>query len=100
VRIVDEGIELLSTGALRLPLAPEKAQRLLSIRRGEIPLDMIKAELEAKLDSLKTLEQTSVLPASSPQKAAELDAWLQTWMMRFYRLNHSASPSLSKEPRP
>jgi hypothetical protein len=100
VRIVDEGLELLSTGSVRLPLAPEKAQRLLAIRRGEIPLETIKNELETKLDSLKTLEQTSLLPSASPQKAAELDSWLQSWMMRFYRLGQTPSSLPSKDHRP
>ena len=86
LRIVDEGICLLKTGKIELPLKPDYVKFLLEIKRGEHQLSMVKAELDAKLTSLKELEQTTFLPAASHQLQNELDSWLAGQLRKFYQL--------------
>ena len=95
VRIVDEGIQLLSTNRIDLPHPPEKAQRLLAIRRGEVPLGDIQTELDTKLDLLKNLSNNTPLPPITPEFSIEFDNWLQNWMMRFYNLSKEPSVDAS-----
>lgn len=93
VRIVDEGIQLLATGQISLPHPPAVAQRFLAIRRGEVPLDDIKVELDTKLDRLKDLSNETNRPPVSEELTARFDAWLQGWMMRMYGLQSAPAPS-------
>lgn len=87
VRIVDEGLALLRDHQLTMPHSPEAAKRLLSIRRGELPLNSIRSELDEKIEILKNLSLTTSLPPISPELSARFDDWLQGWMMRFYGLS-------------
>jgi hypothetical protein len=101
VRIVDEGLALLKNHRIDLPHPPERAERLLSIRRGEVPLDEIRQELEAKLDQLKELSITNTLPPISSELTSRFDHWLESWMLRFYGLSKrpTLEPSTSTRPR-
>ena len=85
LRIVDEGIELLSTRKITLPFEQSYVDRLLSIKRGEQPLDPIKEELAQKLEQLKELESTTELPTFSDVRD-EFEAWLRMWMRDFYKV--------------
>jgi hypothetical protein len=86
LRIVDEGIELLSTKKIALPFNQEYVDRLLSIKRGELPLDPIKEELSSKLDQLKDLEKATDLPTCNAEFLKEFDIWLTGWLRKFYDL--------------
>lgn len=86
LRIVDEGLELLGTGKLTLPLPPEQVEKLLSIKRGEVPLEVVSAELSDKLDVLKALEKTTKLPALTQEMEVQFEEFLVAWMETFYGL--------------
>jgi hypothetical protein len=85
LRIVDEGIELLRHKRLSFPFNQDYVDRLLQIKRGELPLDPIKDELSSKLELLKDLEKTTDLPECNQEFREKFDKWLGAWMRKFYR---------------
>lgn len=87
VRIVDEGIALLSTSWLTFPLPQADVDHLLMIKRGELPIQAVKDELEDKLARLQELKLTTKLPPISLELYAELDEWLLGWLKRFYKVS-------------
>lgn len=91
LRIVDEGLLLLSEHRLAFPFKPEYASRLLAIKHGEMALDPIREELAQKLETLKDLEAQTDLPPCDEDFRQEFDAWLLGWLYRFYGLNQSAA---------
>lgn len=86
VRIVDEGLQLLTHHKLSFPFEQTYVDRLLAMKRGELPLDPIKEELSTKLERLKELEQTTTLPSANELRA-EFEVWLKGWMRTFYNIN-------------
>jgi hypothetical protein len=86
LRIVDEGLQLLGTKKLSFPFDKAYADRLLSIKRGELPLDPIKEELATKLDQLKDLEKNTDLPECNQEFLKEFDVWMVSWLHKFYNL--------------
>lgn len=86
LRVVDEGLQLLEKGTVQFPFQPQYVERLLSVKRGEVPLDEVKEELNQKLDRLKTLEETTGLPKLTQEMKEEFESWLAQWMRRFYNL--------------
>jgi len=84
VRILDEGIELLTDHTITLPRPKADCERLLAIKRGEISIDVIKDVLSEKLESLKNLEEISALPKRTPELQKEFEEWLILWLRRFY----------------
>lgn len=85
VRIVDEGLQLLTHKKLSFPFEQNYVDRLLAMKRGELPLDPIKEELSAKLEQLKELERTTTLPSANDLRD-EFEVWLKTWMRHFYSI--------------
>ena len=86
IRIVDEGLQLLSEHKLEFPFNKEYVERLLAVKRGELPFDLIKEELAEKLGLLKELEMNSTLSACTPELMKEFDVWMSSWMRKFYKL--------------
>lgn len=86
VRIVNEGISILQNHTLSFPYDKEYIDYLLSIRRGEQPLNEIKILLDEKLELLKELEKTTSLPEASIELRAEFDDWLTNWMKIYYNI--------------
>jgi hypothetical protein len=86
LRIVDEGLQILSTRKLSFPFDENYVNHLLSIKRGELPLDPIKEELATKLDKLKDLEKTTDLPTCNAEFMEEFNEWMVNWLYRFYKL--------------
>ena len=87
LRIVNQGVELLSTGKMTFPFEQGYVDKLLSIKRGEVPLADVTAELNEGLDKMKALELSTHLEPASIERRAELDVWLAGWMRRFYNLS-------------
>jgi hypothetical protein len=85
VRIVDEGLQLLTDHKLEFPFKPEYVERLLAMKRGELPLDPIKDELVEKLDRLKELERTTTLKSANELRP-EFETWLKGWLRNFYEV--------------
>jgi hypothetical protein len=87
LRIVDEGVLLLSTGQLNFPLEPTYVAKLLAIKRGEVPIEEVTEELNSKLEALKELEMNSALQPASHDRRAELNAWVAEQLRtNFYKL--------------
>lgn len=87
IRIVDEGLRLLETHELQFPFEPAYVDRLLSIKRGEVPLAEATNELSVKLDRLKDLEKSTTLPSCSTEMEQEFETWLVSWLREFYDLD-------------
>jgi hypothetical protein len=86
LRIVDEGLQILSTKTLSFPFDKAYIDRLLSIKRGELPIEQIKEELATKLDALKDLEKSTTLPTCNAEFLNEFDAWMVSWLHKFYKI--------------
>lgn len=86
LRICNQGVKLLETGRISFPFEQAYVDKLLSIKRGEVPLEVVTTELNQKLDKLKELEVSSTLTPASPERRADLDLWLAAWMRRFYNI--------------
>lgn len=97
LRIVDEGLQLLETHKLSFPFEPDYVAKLLSIKRGEVPLADIAKELSEKLDRLKELEQTTTLPAYGPEMEADFQTWLAAQMRKLYQLTPTTVWSVSNK---
>lgn len=68
-----QGVELLTTGGLNLPIQGEPAQWLLDVRHGRVPFDDWWDRCIGLDAQLATLESTESIPAS-PDRAA-IEAW-------------------------
>jgi hypothetical protein len=78
LRLGVQGVELLSTGRITLPVAEPSRANLHAIRRGEVPLaDVIAAIGEAEAELLR-LQYSSVLPAQPDR------TWINDWLHRSY----------------
>jgi hypothetical protein len=86
MRIVDEGTQLLTEHRLEFPFERKYVDYLLSMRRGELPLDPIKEELAEKLDNLKNLEKSTTLPTCNAEFLKEFDEWMVGWLHKFYNI--------------
>jgi uncharacterized protein len=62
LRIAVQGIELLSTGRITLPVPEPHRSRLMAVRRGEPSLDQVVADLDAATTTLAGLVDASRLP--------------------------------------
>lgn len=86
LRIVDEGLQILSTHKLAFPFDQAYVDHLLSIRRGELPLDPIKEELSAKLDLLKELERNTNLPVCDEAFKKTFEVWMVEKLRKIYNV--------------
>ena len=92
VRVLDEGLDLLTLGRIELPTPSARAHRLLEIREGLYAMDTIRAELDTKILRINELEALSSLPRQTPEFTARFEVWLQDWMLRFYGLTRVSTP--------
>jgi len=84
MRIVDEGIELLTYKRLQFPLPQAQVERLLKIRRGEEDIVDIKEEFNRKVDLIAELEKVSDIHKYSEELKSEFNVWLTQWLHKFY----------------
>lgn len=90
IRIVDEGLNLLNNKRLSFPFDQDYVDLLLSIKGGKIPLDTVTEKLNLKLDKLKELEKTTDLPEYNQAMQDDFNAWLASWMKKFYYINYDS----------
>jgi len=76
VRLGIQGIELLTSGRMNLPMAPEHRAYLLDVRRGEVPLADVLARLDRSENELATLRDSAAVP-DQPDRA-----WVDGWLHR------------------
>ena len=84
LRIGYQGEELLSTGRISLPVPQPSRSRLLEVRRGEVALDEVFAELDAVVRRLERLTESAELPESPDQEAVDgfvVSAYRRSWSL-------------------
>ncbi len=81
LRLGVQGIELLSTGRITLPVPESDREYLRSIRRGEIPLYEVVAAIDNAEQKLISLRESSAVAAEPDRE------WVNAWLHRSY-LDH------------
>jgi hypothetical protein len=86
LRIVNEGIVLMSGGTLEYPYSPEYVKQLLRIKAGEYRYEVVTRLLDIRLAALQKLSDESPLPKLTAELRLEFEEWLLRWTRKFYRL--------------
>ncbi len=76
LRLGLQGVELLTTGRITLPIPLPEREHLRAIRRGEIPLADVVAEVEAAERRLLALRESPHVPREPDQR------WVDSWLHR------------------
>lgn len=86
LRIVNEGITLLSGDKLVFPYEKSYAKYLLDIKQGRIDREIVFKEINDNLDILTDLSLHSSLPKYDNELKAKKDAFLLSYLKKFYNL--------------
>jgi hypothetical protein len=78
LRLGLQGIELLSTGRITLPVPGPHRGYLRSIRRGEVPLDEVLDAITDSEDQLARLRDSAAVPGQPDR------SWVDDWLHRSY----------------
>jgi len=78
LRLGLQGIELLTTGRITLPVPEPHRTYLRSIRRGEVPLPEVVAAVEDAEHELMLLREQSAVPPDPDRR------WVDEWLHRSY----------------
>ena len=89
LRLGVQGIELLSTGRITLPVPEPERERLRSIRRGEVALDDVVAAIDDVEQKLVNLKAKSAVPAEPNRE------WVNAWLHRSYQTYWDGRSSVS-----
>lgn len=89
LRLGIQGVELMVTKRLTLPMEPCHREFLLAVRRGEVPIKEVIAQLQQKRWRIESAIQETDLP-SHPNEAA-VDAWLIEHQLAFWLQGERAS---------
>lgn len=76
LRLGVQGVELLTTGRITLPVPEPERAYLRQVRRGEVRLDDVVAQVDEAEARLAALQDTSDLPAEPDR------AWVDAWLHR------------------
>lgn len=82
LRIAVQGIELLSTGRISLPVSEPDRSRLRAVRAGSVPLDEVVARLDELTARLERLTDESDLPPVGDQKRVSrflVEVYREAW---------------------
>jgi uncharacterized protein len=74
LRLGVQGIELLSTGRITLPVPEPDREYLRAIRRGEVPLDEVVSAIDRAEQTLTNLRTSSAVPAEPDRE------WVDDWL--------------------
>jgi hypothetical protein len=85
LRIIYEGISLLSGKGLSFPMDKKYVDYFLDIKAGRLDHKLVMEEISTKMDELKFIQ----LHSSLPEKTFELETdmmynWLYPWLLKFY----------------
>ena len=78
LRLGMQGIELLTTGRITLPVPQPDRDYLCSVRRGEVPLAEVLAAVTEAQARLTALADSAVVPAEPDRR------WVNRWLHRSY----------------
>ncbi len=76
LRLGIQGVELLSTGRITLPVPEPSREYLRSIRRGEVPVDDVLAAIDQAEAELLRLQTSAAVPAQPDR------LWVDQWLHR------------------
>ena len=85
VMLTNIGIELVKTGDYRPYRSVNEQDYLRSIRRGEVPLEDARHQIEENLKTIKTIEAICKLPKDPDEN--KLNEWLTNYLWEYYTLN-------------
>jgi hypothetical protein len=86
LRLINEGIALLSVHYLTFPYDAEYAMFLRNIKAGAYSYDSIKNQILDGLYTLQQLKKQSDLPSLTATLRFEYTCWLTSWLRVFYEL--------------
>ncbi len=75
LRLAYQGFEIASTGNLSLPLPDRERERVLSVKRGEIPRDEVSAEIGRLEEEVRILLDESGAPLPRTADFERVTAW-------------------------
>ena len=78
LRLGIQGVELLTTGRITLPVPAQERAYLRSVRRGEVPLAEARAAIDTAAADLDRLRTSGSVPAQPDR------AWVDGWLHRSY----------------
>lgn len=78
LRLGVQGVELLTTGRITLPVPEPHREYLLRVRRGEVPLQDVIGAVNHAEQSLLELRESATVPAQPDR------AWVNSWLHRSY----------------
>jgi uncharacterized protein len=99
LRLGFQGVELLSTGQLSLPMREPERSFLLDVRRGRVSEQECLAKAESLEHELDDLATTSILRAEPDEQRVEqwvLEAYRRRWGTRVTHSNGGRSPQLGQ----
>jgi hypothetical protein len=82
LRIAHQGLELLRTGSITLPIEDPERQLLMEVRRGELPLAQVLERLDDRCAELEQAMQQAALPDEPDHAAVDgflVDAYREAW---------------------
>lgn len=75
LRLAHQGYEIVSSGTLTLPLPDQERERVLAVKRGEIPRDEVSAEIGRLEVAVRDLLDTGRTPLPKVADHATITAW-------------------------
>ena len=87
LRLGIQGVEMLTSGRMNLPMLDEHRTHLRAVRRGEVALDNVLAELAEYERQLTDLKTSANVP-DQPDRA-----WVDTWLIRSHQAFWQAQAS-------
>lgn len=85
LRVAYQGIELITTGRISLPVPDDARRHLMTVRRGELPLPQVVADLHAKSSELEQAVLAAELPEAADRRAIDgflVRAYERAWSTR------------------
>ena len=82
LRLGYQGLELLESGRLTLPLGEPERSRVMAVRRGEVAFDEVMAEIDEVERRLAAALETTRLPEEPDRQAVDdflVDAYRRAW---------------------
>lgn len=75
LRLAYQGLEIASTGNLSLPLPDRERERVLSVKRGEVPRDEVSAEISRLEADVRTLLDEDRAPLLETANFDRITTW-------------------------
>ncbi len=75
LRLAHQGYEIASTGVLTLPMPDAERERVLAVKRGEVPREEVSAEIAALEAKVRDLLDTGRTPLPETADFAAITAW-------------------------